>query len=383
MKLEPIPINKEILAWARDRAGFSIEEASQSIHEKYPSWESPGENLPTYPQLEKVSDKFKIPLAVFFFPSIPDIPDTEESFRTLPGAEFKELPRQLKLLVRKAKALQINLEELEGNANSQGRKIVQEFQKAEHLSVELLAQKAREYIGVSLEQQNSWKNSDEALKSWRAALLDVGVFVFKDAFQEPDYSGFCLWDVDYPLIYVNNSNPENRQIFTLFHELAHLLFETSGLDGLGEDVIARLPEGARQVETSCNRFAAEFLVPTENFEDLVTGLPFNRDGATELASYFNVSREVIYRKFLDRGWIEKTEYISATTEWNQSAFAQRQAGNGGNYYRTQIAYLGKDYIELAFQRYYQQRISEIQLADYLGIKGKNISTFESYMDRVR
>jgi len=42
------------------------------------------------------------------------------------------------------------------------------------------------------------------------------VFVFKDAFRAEDYCGFSLFDPVFPLIYVNNSMPKSRQIFTLF-----------------------------------------------------------------------------------------------------------------------------------------------------------------------
>ena len=53
------------------------------------------------------------------------------------------------------------------------------------------------------------------LKAWRKTLLDVGIFVFKDAFRVDDYSGFSLYDDVFPIIYVNNSSAKTRQIFTL------------------------------------------------------------------------------------------------------------------------------------------------------------------------
>ncbi len=54
---------------------------------------------------------------------------------------------------------------------------------------------------------------------------------------------------------------------------------------------------------------------------------------------------------------------------------------GGDYYNTKIAYLGDEYITLAFQRYHQSQISAEQLADYLDTKPKNIARLEEYMSR--
>src|SRR3546814_18114157 len=79
----------------------------------------------------------------------------------------------------------------------------------------------RRYLGVSLEQQCAWRDDETALKEWRAALQRVGVFVFQDAFRTDDFSGFCLYDVEFPIIYVNNSSAKTRQIFKYFHEPAH------------------------------------------------------------------------------------------------------------------------------------------------------------------
>lgn len=52
---------------------------------------------------------------------------------------------------------------------------------------------------------------------------------------------------------------------------------------------------------------------------------------------------------------------------------------GGNYHITQKVYLGETYIKKVFAKYYQNKISVDRLSDYLGIKVKNIGTFEYYV----
>jgi Zn-dependent peptidase ImmA (M78 family) len=372
---EQIPITPSVITWARERAGFSVQEAAENFS-KIEAWEA-GEAFPTYPQLEQLADKFKLPIAVFFFPEPPDLPPISESFRTLPAAEFARIPRRVQFLLRKASALQINLSELCEGRNPADRLITRELVFATNMDMERMTREVREYIGISLEDQYSWKTDDDALKNWRQSLFNVGIFVFKDAFRVPEYSGFCLYDEVFPIIYVNNSAAKTRQIFTLFHELAHLLFHTSGIDTIRDEYIPALPAPARRIEVLCNRFAAQFLVPEAAFQAAFEGADPSEHTAELLAAHFHVSREVIYRKFLDRALIEEAVYNDAAARWAD----QRQAGAGGNPYWTKIAYLGREYIELALSQYHQNRIDEQQLAEYLDSKPKHVGILEEYFSR--
>jgi transcriptional regulator with XRE-family HTH domain len=69
MPRQTIPITPSVLTWARERAGLSLDDASQTFR-SIAAWER-GESFPTYPQLEKLSDALKVPVAVFFFPEPP------------------------------------------------------------------------------------------------------------------------------------------------------------------------------------------------------------------------------------------------------------------------------------------------------------------------
>ena len=376
MKFEPIPVTPSVIKWARLRAGLSVSELAHNTRlRKIELWED-GREFPSYPQLELLADKFKVPVAVFFFPEPPDVPDTKESFRTLPEYEFNSLPSRIQLLVRKAKAFQISIEELTGGRNPSDKLITRDLTFTTKSSVSGTVKKVRKYLGVSFADQISWRRKDVALKSWREIFYNAGIFVFKDKFRQKEFSGFCLYDEEFPLIYVNNTSAKSRQIFTLFHELAHLLFHTSGIDFLNDDVIERLPENKQKIEVICNRFAAEYLVPEEEFEKVFNNLDANEIVAKELADFFSVSRELIYRKFRDRKLITEEEYKLKAAKWTKQWEDSRNSLDGGDYYNNMLAYLGKRYINLAFSQYYQNRISETQLADYLNTKPKNLNTLE-------
>src|SRR3546814_536729 len=276
---EQLPINPALLIWARERAGLSRDEALLRFR-RLAEWEA-GEAGPTYPQLEQLSEAFKVPIAVFFFPEPPNVPAINETFRTLPEAELDRLPSRIRLLMRKAKVMQLNLAELTQGRNPAERLITRDLQFAPNVNITDMTTAVRRYLGVSLEQQCAWRDDETALKEWRAALQRVGVFVFKDAFRTDDFSGFCLYDEEFPIIYVNNSSAKTRQIFTYFHELAHLVFHTSGIDKVRDRYIERLAGDSKQVEILCNSFAAQFLLPEDAFAREVAGRQIGRASGRE------------------------------------------------------------------------------------------------------
>ena len=63
-------INPTIIKWARERSGYSLQEVAKSLNRDVATisdWES-GAAAPTYVQLETLTDKYKRPIAMFFFP---------------------------------------------------------------------------------------------------------------------------------------------------------------------------------------------------------------------------------------------------------------------------------------------------------------------------
>jgi Zn-dependent peptidase ImmA (M78 family) len=373
MQYEKLPITPAIITWARARAGLSLQEATQTF-KRIQAWEN-GEAFPTYHQLEQIANAFKVPVAVFFFPEPPSVPSISETFRTLPEAEYERIPSRILLLLRKAKALQLDLMELTEGHNPSARLITRDLQFPTNVGLSEMTESVRNYLRVSVDEQLGVPDDDAALKLWRQKFLDVGIFVFKDAFRVDEYSGFCLYDDNFPIIYVNNSSAKTKQIFTLFHELAHLIFQTSGIDTVHSDYVARLADDARRVEIICNRFAAEILLPEAAFSAARRGQATNEETAERIARSFHVSREVVFRRFLDHNLIDQAAYTEAVDRWNRQ---REPGGSGGDYYWTKLAYLGRDYVGLALRQYRQNRISQAQLAEYLDTKPKNLAGIEDY-----
>ena len=387
---DSIPVNPDVLRWARVSLRLSQEEVARRMKKKVSdidAWER-GEASPTYIQLEDLAyDIYKRPIALFFFPDIPEEEAVEQTFRTLPEQMLERIPPRIFYLLRRARVFQLNLDELYDGVNPASRQILRDLDFAPSVAVTEMADQVRAYLGIGLAQQQSWHDADDALKRWRTALEDHGVSVFKDSFNPPGakkvdsvestFSGFCLYDTEFPVIYVNNNKPKNRQMFTLFHELAHLLMHTGGVYTRQDDYIEYLTGDDRRIEVLCNQFAGEFLVPSWDLQTRLAGKAIQYGMIADWAALYGVSRETILRRLRDWGHVSQQEYEEKALQWQNER--KESSGSGGNYYLTRGAYLGEKYIEAVFSNYHKGRISVEQTADYLDIKTKYVPGMEEWL----
>lgn len=381
MKHAPVSgVQPEILRWARKSLGLSIDDVAEILKrhpEDVEAWEA-GRSAPTYPQLERLAYQvYKRPLAVFFLPAPPEEVSPKREFRSLPDADMETLDRDTYLHIRKAHAYQLALLELFDGRNPAARNIRQHPTLSPTENYTLQAEQVRDYLGITFERQRAWRTDEEALKAWRDAIEQCGIFVFKAAFKQKDISGFCLADERMPIIYLNNSTSKTRQIFSLLHELAHLLLGVNGLSKFDSSYMERLPDRERASERFCNAIAAEILIPDQDFRERARLLPADVEKASEeqfseFAKRYGVSREAILRRFLDQGRVGKAFYEDRARFWA----AQKAPAAGGNFYLNQGAYISNRFAREVVSRHYRHQISLEQAADLLGIKPKSYPGFE-------
>lgn len=114
------------------------------------------------------------------------------------------------------------------------------------------------------------------------------------------YSGYIEQQSDEWKIGVNSYHAENRQRFTLAHELGHLLFHREYLDlqteRYNEKEILWRSSLFNKIENEANTFAAELLMPKELF--VKKWEECGEEELEKISDYFNVSTQAVrYRAY--------------------------------------------------------------------------------------
>ena len=385
-KIVPLPgVQPALLKWARKLAHLSVEEVAGRLKkavEEIDAWEF-GANAPSYAQLEKLAyELYKRPLAIFFLPSPPAEPKPEAEFRALPDTDLRRLSRETVFLIRRARAYQASLVELFDGRSPIAEPLWKRVGLDVSKPIAPQAAVVRASLGVPAPGANEWgaADGDEALKLWRKAIEAGGVFVFKDTFKQREISGFCLEHPELPVVMINNSTTKTRQIFSLLHELAHVLIGWRAISTFDDAPLKRLPPAEQRIERFCNQIAAEILVPAQDFASQVAGLPQNvealsSDRFAALAARYRVSREVILRRFRDADRVSQDFYERRKLEWDGHRVGKESLG--GSFYLTKGAYLSERLMSEVFARYGRRQISVDEAADFIGVKPKQVDELES------
>ena len=337
-----IPINRDLLTWARQRAGMD----SLELAERFPKlseWEG-GTALPTLRQLEEFAHTVHVPIGYLFLPSPPQealpIPD----FRTLADRVVtRPSPNLLDTiyLCQQRQDWFRDYARLHALAPSAvvGSARIQD-------APELVAAGMRQALALSAEDQQRLPTWTDALRQLVAKAEDAGVLVMASSIlgsnshrklDVEEFRGFALADDLAPLVFINAADSKAAQMFTLAHELAHLWL---GESGISDPVAGRLPE--QRVERWCNSVAAEFLVPlAELRREHRVGAPIV-DEIQRLARIFKVSTLVALRRLFDARFIDSaTLWQSYRDELARIRALDRGGTGGGDFYRTLGARTGK------------------------------------------
>ncbi len=375
-------VNGEMLRWARERAAMSLDDVAkffQKAPAEIESWES-SDRYPTFHQLERLAEHlYHCPIAVFFFDEPPDIENPKAQFRTVTGAFLESLDPEANLALREASRYRESIRELGGGAGE--RRLITRDIRAQDLPPSDLPAEVRRYLGISVEAQTRWANKERALREWRNAVEEAGVFVFKRAFRGSALLGFSIHDPNAPLIVLNNSTAPGRQIFTLFHELGHLLYGISSVT-LQDSAQLAVYLDAR-LEIACNQFASEFLLPRDEYRgDRQPGTELNED-VERVSRVFKVSREMVIIRMRERGAITQRELEEKLQQYSDEYLAWKEqrktVKSGGSYYANLASYRGPAFLRLAFGAHDRGEIALHELANHLAISARQVLRLQEYL----
>ncbi|OQY99683.1 MAG: hypothetical protein B6D41_01245 [Chloroflexi bacterium UTCFX4] len=305
-----VGLNPAVLRWARTSAGWSIEEIAEKLKIKpdtYKLWES-GEIRPTLANLKKLAEYFKRPLAVFFLPEPPHDPPLPTDFRKLFG-EPSSLSKESLLAVRRARRLQNIATELMRGLDHEMRPLIGTATLEEN--PDDVAREERARLGITVDDQRRWRDQFEAVREWRRSVENLNVLVFRFSMPVTEARGFSLDSEKPPVIVINSTDAAHAQIFTLFHEYAHLLLRMPGI--CDPERVPTVQQRSDNVEIWCNRFAASLLVPSEElhqevFEEIARSPESSADLLKKISRRFKVSTEVILRRMYSSRLLTKSKY---------------------------------------------------------------------------
>ena len=304
-----IPINPELLTWARERAG-SDALALMGRFPKFAAWES-GALQPTLKQLEDFARAAHVPVGYLFLPAPPEEPLPIPDLRT-PGD--RPVGRPSPNLLDTIYLCQQRQDWYGEYARIQSLPVLP-FIGSVRLGADpaTVADAMRQALSVSIAERQRLPNWTEALRQLVRAAEDAGVLVMASSIvgsnshrklRVEEFRGFALADTRAPLVFINAADSKAAQMFTLAHELAHLWLGESGLSDPQTGQVSGLA-----VERWCNAVAAEFLMPLELLQEAHETEEPLHEQIQRLARIFKVSALVALRRLFDAG------YINQATLW--------------------------------------------------------------------
>lgn len=248
----------------------------------------------------------------------------------------------------------------------------------------IFAKRIRSILNVSLEEQKSWiRNEDNRrdlyhytfLNEWKEQINELGVLIFEiSRVSKQEMRALSIYHDNYPIILLNGGDSVNGRIFSLFHELTHLM--------LGESVICDLDESNLK-EKFCNSVAGEFLVPSEDLktnQNLIEH-PYEWDDEElfELSHEYGVSNESILLRLLFMGKTTQTFYENKKRQWDEEFRNNQNESSGGSPVLNQVKYNGRMYSRLLFSALENHVISPSEFSKYMGLRLKHANKLESYL----
>jgi Zn-dependent peptidase ImmA (M78 family) len=371
----------ELLHWGRKAAGLDMDAAAKKASvspERLESWET-GNARPTIRQLRLLANAYKRPIAAFFLPQAPQIPDPPKDFRRLIGQEPPTESSSLRLEIRKAvlrRNAALELLALEGREPPRLN-----LQLRKNLQPEAAGKLVRDLLGVELAAQFQWETPYDALNAWRDAIESVGILVTQmEGIPRTEASGFSLADRPLPVVVANIKDTPRRRVFTLLHEVTHVLLRQGGLCDL--DDYSNRNHTSIEIERFCNAVAAAALVP----KDALLGQSRVRAHDTDdpawsgeelrtLASQFGVSQEAILGRLLS---LDRTTwaFYRSTAEKLKDDFEdyqRRQSARSGppSQALLAVATAGPTLAHLVLDGYARGRITATDASDYLNVQLKH------------
>lgn len=293
-------VNPEILMWARETAGLTLEDAVAKLPipdaggiaavDRLKALEA-GYDAPTRSMLGRMAHHYRRPLLTFYLAQPPRRKTWGKDYRVPNPNRSARKDALLDALVRDVQARQglIRAAILEDDEHVPPLRFIGSATPA--TPVAEVVGVIRHTIGLKLREYRATPGPDAAFRLLRSRAEKAGVFVLAlgnlgnhlTDLEVDVFRGFALTDVYAPFVVVNPKDSPGARSFTLLHELAHLWLDEPGISGLD-------PTGP--VEVFCNNVASHFLLPEQELATLQTPNEPDGDAWARLITAFASPRKI-------------------------------------------------------------------------------------------
>jgi len=377
---ETISVNNHVLVWAREALALNKTDAAErtNISIKRLTQLEGGERFPTLDELKALSKEYKRTIATLLLAEPPKEKPLPNDRRTVDSGQLGKFHEKSILAIRKARAMANALIELKSDAGIEIPKF--EFSAFINESAGEVAKKLR--VAMNLDEIRDFDKINDILEAYIEKIESLGVAIFQLSLTHDNLRGFSIVDEEIPVIGIKRGGePPTAKIFTLFHELGHLLLNEGGICDLSfKSNIA--------IEKWCNEFAAEVLIPKSELiqAELVqqhqanNEMIWSKKELLELGNYFHVGPLAILRSLKELKLTTSSYYNEKHDAWNKPQFGRAKKSEGRNIPKETIKEKGKTYIWLAFNAYDQNRIDLKDLSDFLGVRLSYIPKTRQLLD---
>ncbi len=351
------------------------------------AWETEGTRV-TVAKARKIAKVYKRWWTILLLDDVPKRKDLSKEYRSFrEGAlgyttdtmlAFRNTERILYL----AESINARTTDLEG---------INKLSIAKVKDIDLASNSVRAWLGIEIEDQLSHRNDYETLSWWIDKVESKGIFVSQINLPEEDkISGFTISDMKRSVIVINKRESVRRRIFSLLHELAHILTNSKeSFDILETDYFSSNEE----VEIYCNSIAGKVFIPKTIIDKYVIERGLENVGRLieYLSNKFAASKLVVLRRFFDTGNIPKSTFLKMSDEYVRDyiKYHELQSQTKTEFVATKLTYPRAKAKENSFalvrdifEAYRSNEISYHGVSSMLGVQPNHLPAIESLVSYV-
>lgn len=385
-----VEVAPSVLVWARESIGLSREQAAEKIDVfpwKLQYWEE-GHGDPTLSQLRRIAETYQRPLAALFLSKPPVETDPVPDYRLLSGNQGRPWSPALHEAVRRVRLqreVSIELAELQEDVPAP-----LELALGIDLDPEVAGESVRRRLGAPSPDPVPVRGKGSPLNRWGLLVEAKAILVTQvRGVGLDEMRGMSISEEPFPVIVLNGKDAPGGKLFTLLHELVHILLRSGGLCDLREER-GQVRTPTERVERYCNRVAAASLMPrsellTDPLVDSASVSTTWADGDLhQLAQRFGVSDEAMLLRLVSLHRAPEEEYRRRRKLF-LSIYAARgkealRTTGGPGYYQLKLRDFGRRYVMMVLKAFREQDIHDSEVADYLDMKLDHVAKLERLVE---